>query len=816
MKQHGQGLKICFLVLLAAAGLFGCGAPAETPASEMPEAVEREGVALSFFDLFALDKGYTRTYEGDGGYKAVEIVANVENLFEENRRTLLYIEGFEENSIGILAADSSYLKKIRVDEDRVEWIRGETVSVLLKRPLETGNAWETPWYVEGLGFFKARVSIKSVHDQAVSVAVTPAAPEEDQVPADFFQEIYMEKGEGIASETYAYAREEGNMKFKKWIYKTSQIPPSDYVSRYVDPPASLRPFYLKDNYHYEALLDGQRKKLTGAVYGEDESILEDYGDFLLELGGADFRTIRVAALLAEAYMPLVQDPTPLMHAFRNYYESTIKANVVTDGFLDQPELQSIYEYDSQRNRQAIRDLSAIEPGITRIKASILAENGMGLGFTEGMPYFCPESLFMQRWFGQIESAKSRRYLEMAVWEQDNNPMASDGGMRIPWDALAEHLHDLSRYADAYPESPTGMWAEERAGELFEMYAVPDQFLPNTPKYLNGIVAPSLRESYEAFVSDHPESAYAEIIRDLLALLGKNNGMYSMELEDYLSGKGYDPDIGEFVESLMREQRLQLEDMQALYDDYGKISAQNPDSANMKTVMVSNMAEFLDALAPDTRVVLKAGSYVAPYEYDGPYAKTRYGETTLENVDNLVIEGEGEQVVNLLSEAYGYVFRLVGCENVTFKNIRMGHLQEFCKAGVLYFEDSGNLRILNAILFGSGEWGLETKNVRELVIDKTLIADCSSNALRFFDSREILVTGTNMARNGVNIVWMENVEEVTFSDVKSFQNDKSYYGRPDAVFEINGSIGILMENSFFNKKNNQEFFVGDSVQSVVVK
>lgn len=800
------------LPILAVLVLGACSGGEAPPASEpeQPPAAE----TFSFFDLFPFEKGYTVYYEGNPDFQAVETVVNVEQVFKEKREEVLHMEGREERIDG---SDRSYVYRLLVTEDRVIWQRGETESVLLQAPLAEGASWETPWRAEGLGGFRARVEVEAVYDKAVSLIVKPADPAADGVPEAYEEILYLETEAGIASRTRSGFFDDGpGVETGRWIAKTSQIPESDFVSRYVAPPEALRPLFRRDNFHYEGLIDEERKNLSSNGFETDGDLYDAYKFFLEKLDGVDLRTVRTAAEAGVLYASRAEDPTPLVHAFKGYYEETVNANAFKEALVTTSDWQALYRYDQEENRAILMDPESVEAGIPRIKAEVFEENGVGICFAEGMPYLCPDPGFLREVFEGVETPKLGAYLDLVVWEYRHAPLVSDGGLRVGWDALAEQIRALERYAQAWEGSPTGFWAAAKARERFELYAVPNQFLPNTPKYKSGIVTPAVLESYRGYVDRYPESAYGEELQEILAFLYRHNGRYSLELETYLQARNHAPDIGDFVKTAIREQRLQLEDLRALYDDYGKISTWNPDTEVLATVEVDSAEALLDAVAPDTRIVLKAGSYILPYEYDAPHAVTRFGETLISGVDNLVIEGEGDIPVDLLSEAYGFVFRLENCSGIVLKNLRMGHLQEFCKAGVLKFEASSGLRVLNSILFGCGEWGLEARSVRDLVLDKSLVVDCASNALRLFDSEAVTISGTHFARNGINVVWMENVRQVVFYQVKAFQNDKAYYDRPDAVFEINGSEEILMENSFFTKKSGQELFAGDSAEAVLIK
>ena len=175
----------------------------------------------------------------------------------------------------------------------------------------------------------------------------------------------------------------------------------------------------------------------------------------------------------------------------------------------------------------------------------------------------------------------------------------------------------------------------------------------------------------------------------------------------------------------------------------------PDEA----VRVSTVDEFLDAIAPDTTVVLTAGYYEisTASNYGKPSNSGCYSWIKvfdgyileIHNVDGLRIVGEGAERTKLLTDPrYANVLQFVSCQDLTIEDLTAGHVQEpgFCSGGVLSFENCGGCTVRRCGLFGCGTVGVWAENCADLRIEDTTVYECSSYAYQFSLCRGVRVTG----------------------------------------------------------------------------
>lgn len=201
------------------------------------------------------------------------------------------------------------------------------------------------------------------------------------------------------------------------------------------------------------------------------------------------------------------------------------------------------------------------------------------------------------------------------------------------------------------------------------------------------------------------------------------------------------------------------------------------------VVVSTVDELIAAIASDTEIVLKDGTYdlstAKDYgtswndvhywseEFDGP-ALTIYG------VDNLVIRSESGDVKKCTISAeprYADVLKFKSCTNVTVSGFTAGHTVEpgYCTGGVLYYEDCDNVLVNNCGLYGCGILGVRAElcsaiavtgceiyecsyggiqmgNTSGIKIENCSFRDLGGDALYFYECRDVLVDGKQVSGN----------------------------------------------------------------------
>lgn len=168
-----------------------------------------------------------------------------------------------------------------------------------------------------------------------------------------------------------------------------------------------------------------------------------------------------------------------------------------------------------------------------------------------------------------------------------------------------------------------------------------------------------------------------------------------------------------------------------------------------TVEVYTVDEFLDAIAPNTEIVLATGEYNLTKATNYSRGGGRYyhwegcfdgSELVITDVENLSIVGGDPMAVTISTEPrYANVLRFDNVDGLEISNLVVGHTREqgYCTGGVLYFEDSKNIQIDASRLYGCGTLGVSLYSCRNVHVNGSDIYDCSYGCIEVSNSENVL-------------------------------------------------------------------------------
>lgn len=787
----------------------------ETVQEKPEEAGAEEGEAVfSLYEIFPSEKGFTWYYDGALDYGRYETIVNVEETLKDERAKYIYVEGEVDDLSGGEAGDLSFIKKYKVTDDSIEYMFEDDSFSILKVPLKKGNSWTDIVLDETKGFFNARVTIIDISDNTITTEIIPESPMEDAVDPKYKIVTKYEIGKGVVSTntTYPQLETEDTYEFPIRLSKISQIAPKNFIAKYVEPDKSLAKFYRHENTWYQGIVAKEKQWINNEKSNlNEEVIISRYKDLLENLSKQDIRSISIAEKIALLYCDISNETDGIIRLFEGFYEELIPVldeEFVMSGYIPYDEINQMFIYDVRE--EVFKNILPSEDGKIFDKAVILYENGLSMTFQEGMPFLVAEPDYVIRSFENLASEKMKDYLKQKKWGYKNTPLISDGALRVTWKELSNQIIALEEMNKKYPETIEGDWAKTEADNLFKLYAVP-MALPNTPKYWNGILSESLKESYEEFIEKQSDSDYSKVIDEIYQNLQDNHFGYNMDLDKLLRSKGFNPLIEEFVFNRIKERSKQIEDFKKI-----QLRAEEKieeDNEELEIITVDTVEKLIESIGPNRKILIKSGAYIFPYlptDNQSEFVNIQYGQVNISNVDNLIIEGLGETPVTLLSEANGFVFSFKGSENISLVNLRLGHTKEYCIAGVV--EISGkNIKIDKSILFGCGEWGITATGVENLQVTNTLISDCATQAVQLFDSKDVTFENCIFTRNGKNAVQIETSKDVLFKKVDITNNTKeNYYNAiSNAVFYLKQAENITLESSVVNENGFDKMSDGDS-------
>ena len=167
----------------------------------------------------------------------------------------------------------------------------------------------------------------------------------------------------------------------------------------------------------------------------------------------------------------------------------------------------------------------------------------------------------------------------------------------------------------------------------------------------------------------------------------------------------------------------------------------PAKPEVQKVIVNNAKELIEAIGSNKHIILNKNTYNISSQANNStnekvsWVKVSDGmELTLNNIENLTIEGSGKDPIEIVAEPrYASIFRLDNCKGVTFKNIKAGHTiipdKYDCNAGVLTITSSSGISISKCTLFGCGSVGISAARTTGIKMENSIIEKCN---LRIMD------------------------------------------------------------------------------------
>ena len=287
-----------------------------------------------------------------------------------------------------------------------------------------------------------------------------------------------------------------------------------------------------------------------------------------------------------------------------------------------------------------------------------------------------------------------------------------------------------------------------------------------------------------------------------------------DLQDYLN-QDYLPDttgnLEDVIEFIDSNDDV-LEGHLYTYDDGGN------NYEEQEEIHVSTPEEFVDAIAPNTRIIMEPGKYdISDYVLEPtsdfleghPYWgysnwMDEYGPS---GVYNMTIEGSDhdDRPEIVINSAYDDVLSIINSNNITLNNLIIGHDVEkgTCSANVLALYSSNGISCDNLDLYGCGAYGLFCKESYNVYMYDSCIHDCTygiievmgdSTELYFYDCEFIDNEEYTLIENAYNSGYLY------FTGCK-FDDNKgdlfSIYSEPDQITFTDCEFGDE-ESEFLNE------------------
>lgn len=232
----------------------------------------------------------------------------------------------------------------------------------------------------------------------------------------------------------------------------------------------------------------------------------------------------------------------------------------------------------------------------------------------------------------------------------------------------------------------------------------------------------------------------------------------------------------------------------------------------ETVRVTDARELLEAIGSRKRIVLSEG------EYNLSKVEKRADNDFIEEVDcfdgteysvigvkDLIIEGEeGKKVTVLIEPRYANVLFFAKCENVTLKNLTVGHTtaQGYCLGGVVSLEwcDCVNMESLH--LYGCGTYGVKTEHSINVNVKNSEIYECTYGLTELSYSQNVIFDNCVFRdTEGYDMFYIDCCENVKVCNGVIKNNKSGVYSEFIGAYN---SSGVRFENCDFEENAYFEF------------
>jgi predicted small lipoprotein YifL len=225
----------------------------------------------------------------------------------------------------------------------------------------------------------------------------------------------------------------------------------------------------------------------------------------------------------------------------------------------------------------------------------------------------------------------------------------------------------------------------------------------------------------------------------------------------------------------------------------------------KTVTVSNIEDFINAIDNDTKIILENGVYnfagLDAEKVNNPwiYIETYGGisEYAISGVSNLSIEAEENEVGVVTEDPSSPILRFEYCSNISIDGVTFGHEVDpgSCTGSVLALSRTKNFNVRNCYMYGCGTYGIDADESTGIYVTDSDIYSCSEGAFLLEDSDVIEFDNCELyANEGFNLFRIIDCYGVTIMNTEIRDNKSGYPGNP--IIDTDGSMNIKFTDCTF--------------------
>ena len=233
------------------------------------------------------------------------------------------------------------------------------------------------------------------------------------------------------------------------------------------------------------------------------------------------------------------------------------------------------------------------------------------------------------------------------------------------------------------------------------------------------------------------------------------------------------------------------------------SAEARAASTYQTLTVENTQQLLAAIGSNRTIILKANTYLLdkPQQaIQNPHVAydPDTGGPVIHNVHNLKLIGSDVRATKLvISSEIPNVLSFKNSSSIQLRSLEMGHVPQsgaICLGAVLSFVNSHSIDLSDLNLFGSGTFGLWLENSHHLIMNNSVIKECSQGVAFLSESTHVLLKNSTFVNNtgGLNL-WDHSDAQLSGVTITHNQAEQS----PDyskALFYAQGTSRINVLDS----------------------
>lgn len=753
--------------------------------SEVNEQLFDANIHAELVDWLPKRSGFSWTYQVAPGNEILERVIKIENSPDQYTYKV-YTEGVLHHApTSQTPRIPIYDKVYEVNGHHLYERFGEKEVVMMRGPLSKFSKWETPFWLDHFGWVDVVATITSLTDQEIEVTY---ATYDNQIEIV----TLWKKNEGIIKKQIIDQTEAGLD--EKWVLKSAKPTNNqDFISRIMPQDTWLKLFYQRSNSVYDDWVYTFSKSVATL------SVLDRQAKFVEALEALpkdDPRVIRVGLEMTQQMIMMSGYTDWWVNAFVDFHEKRLQdLSPVMMTWLTKEQLLNLYVANANQTHFEYQLSAQLEQPEMKVVLEVLKENGIGMQLFEGIPTLVPYHQYTSTYLSGYDDVVDA-YLELLKVKYKISPVRDDGMLRISWEDMMDYRVYLEQFVSRYPDFI-------KRDDLIEDMSYVDQliFSPVTgiarhQKFVGGSLTAQMQAAFLKGIERHAGTQLFDYLVEAMSILQNDAYLLTSRYTSWLMRNGwvYDTLDAEQIKKNERAIMVYRAGRNADLDDL-------PSETVLETVVVNDFESLVKAIKPNTRVLLKAGTYqVVPFD-NTAHVKYEYDQMTIHDLENLHILADDLSLpVTIIGNQNGFILRFEAVSQVTLKGLRFGHAQNQTDAGIIRFNRSDLIDLSHLVFFGNAKKAIElvqTGHVKAsyLVMDgikgpAVMVYDADLlqlNQVKIFEGYPIVVSGEHLKRLEVKDLLLDTFSWV----VPNYSAHFNIEGTPTLIegFEVRGQVKL---------------------------